>query len=267
YGPILIGMFFDLVLLGVGTMQVYIYYQTFKKDRMWIKYYIAVLFIANLVNSSFDMAFLYITLVKHFGAALTGFLGLMVQLFFGWRIFILTGSRILALLILLLSSAGFGGSLSGSIIANRMPTYAELHKVRPEAILWHVGTTMSFIIITASLVWFLRRHKTGFSDTDTAMDRIIRVSMQTGLVISVLGTVNIILFLTISDKSGAHLALNVVISKLYVNSLLSSLNMRRNWQFSSRYANSSSQNEGISLGTISRAHSHPQIFITVESHQ
>ncbi|KAH9933215.1 uncharacterized protein BXZ73DRAFT_101178 [Epithele typhae] len=73
YGPILIGVSFNILLYGIMITQTYIYFTTFKRDRTWMKALVGLLFLCDTVNSAFDLTFLYITLINNFGnvAALT----------------------------------------------------------------------------------------------------------------------------------------------------------------------------------------------------
>ncbi|KAJ6488054.1 hypothetical protein C8R45DRAFT_264917 [Mycena sanguinolenta] len=56
------------------------------------------------------------------------------------------------------------------------------------------------------------------------VDRIIRITLQTGLTTAVCAIADLILFL--ADPVGLHLAFNFPLCKLYTNSLFSSLNAR-----------------------------------------
>jgi len=61
------------------------------------------------------------------------------------------------------------------------------------------------------------------------VDRIIRVSVQTGLITSMVAIVDLVVFL--ADPTGTHLMLNFPLCKLYSNSLISSLNSRGGWKY------------------------------------
>ncbi|TFY73968.1 hypothetical protein EWM64_g10044 [Hericium alpestre] len=107
YGPILAGTYLNILLYGVTVAQVYLYCKTFKKDRLWMRFYILTLFLADTLNTAFCMVLLYTSLINQFGdvvalqkanwlmasePALTGIIGAMVQLFFAWRVKVLTNS-------------------------------------------------------------------------------------------------------------------------------------------------------------------------------
>ncbi|KAK0194374.1 hypothetical protein F5146DRAFT_998774 [Armillaria mellea] len=69
-----------------------------------------------------------------------------------------------------------------------------------------------------------RGQKTGFKRSDDLVNKIIRITVQTGLITSVCALVDLITFLSL--PSGIHLIFNLPLSKLYINSLMSSLNSR-----------------------------------------
>ncbi|KAJ7270637.1 hypothetical protein B0H12DRAFT_970855, partial [Mycena haematopus] len=76
-----------------------------------------------------------------------------------------------------------------------------------------------------------RKHRTGCNATDTKVDRIIRLTIQTGMITSICSVIDLGLFL--GDVSGlfvVHLLFNLPLAKLYSNSLMSSLNARGGWR-------------------------------------
>lgn len=40
FGPMLIGVFINMILYGVLVVQAWAYYQTYKRDAIWIKYFV-----------------------------------------------------------------------------------------------------------------------------------------------------------------------------------------------------------------------------------
>ncbi|KZP33396.1 hypothetical protein FIBSPDRAFT_1035981 [Athelia psychrophila] len=77
-------------------------------------------------------------------------------------------------------------------------------------------------------IWF--KSKTGFSSTSNdIVNKIIRLTVQTGAITAIWAAIDLIVYLT--DNTGTHLIFNVPLSKLYSNSLMSSLNTRKGWNF------------------------------------
>ncbi|THU82510.1 hypothetical protein K435DRAFT_766533 [Dendrothele bispora CBS 962.96] len=283
-GPLLIGWMGNLFLFGVATVQCYIYMTSFKQDRLWTKIYVSVLYSANIANTIFLAVYLYNTLIKHFSdveglasvdwlfatdPVMTGFIAAQVQLFFVWRVKVLTGSTVAALATLVPTVAGFIGSLASSISIRTFNKFAEFNGFKGWVITWLVGETMADLMITTVLVTYLSKQKSGFKGSNELIDRIIRSTVQTGAVTSIFATIDLILFLVFPDN-GLHLIFNVPLAKLYTTMLMSSLNSRKGWQYSSndngKMGSRPYTNAGI--GTTSFRNGRPaQIVVHVDAHE
>ncbi|KAJ3503255.1 hypothetical protein NLJ89_g8515 [Agrocybe chaxingu] len=263
HGWMFIGFLINAFLLGLMTAQVYIYYSTYKRDRPWIKIFVAVLYVADIFNTIVIFAYLYRSLITFFGdepnlgksdwlfaaePASTGVIAMMVQLFFAWRAYSLTKSVINGCAIAALAITGGVSSIVTGFEVGRSATFVEFDAFRHTVILWLVASVVCDILITLTLVTFLeeklfwvhptlvshrfleqQKHKTGFQRSDLMIDRIIRVVVQTGLLTMIVATVDLIVYLV--DPSGTHLMINYPLAKLYSNSLMSSLNSRKGWKF------------------------------------
>ncbi|TFK52444.1 hypothetical protein OE88DRAFT_1657711 [Heliocybe sulcata] len=288
HGPALIGLFFNILLYGIMITQTFLYYNTFKKDRLWMKIFVMVLFIADTLNSVFDCAWIYQSLIVNFGnspylasadwvfgtdPAVTGIISTMVQLFFAWRIWVLTGRMSLALVIAFLSIVSGLSGLGTSIAVGIIPQFVRFQKFQVIVIMWLLTTCICDVAITAVLTWHLRRHKTGFPATDDVVNKIIRLTVQTGMITAIVAIIDLGMFL--GSPTGLHLSFNFPLSKLYTNSLMSTLNSRSGW---GRY-NKTTQDtdEGPNHISIPRdirknevvqlSQSRPEVFVHVESHR
>ncbi|THH28270.1 hypothetical protein EUX98_g5918 [Antrodiella citrinella] len=162
-----------------------------------------------------------------------------------------------------------------------VPEFMHFQNFKAIVIVWLACSAVADTAITIALVWHLRRHRTGFSGTDDAVNRIIRLTVQTGLVTALCAIVDLVLFL--ASSSGFHLIFNLPLSKLYTNSLMSSLNSRAGWKYGSNVGGPGNVNVGIDLeigGTSSErrrrsttqktSHVTPQkpqqVYIDIESH-
>ncbi|KDR82550.1 hypothetical protein GALMADRAFT_830088 [Galerina marginata CBS 339.88] len=213
HGPILIGFTFNAILLGVMMTQVYIYYTSFKRDKIWIKIFVAVLFFFNILNTACDAAYIYEALIIHFGdtaylnvvtwlfdtdPAITGVIVSSVQTFFAWRIYLLTKNWILPLVIVTTAISGGVTAILTPVEVAKAPFFVDLI-----------------------------RSKTGFERSDMLIDKIIRITIQTGLVTAIVATINLLVYLL--NPTGLHLLFNFPLAKLYSNSLMSTLNSRGIW--------------------------------------
>ncbi|KAI0089318.1 hypothetical protein BDY19DRAFT_137487 [Irpex rosettiformis] len=244
WAPIFIGTIFNVMLYGIMILQTYLYFTVYKRDRIWMKAYVALLFVCDSINCAFAIALVYIPFIKQFGnqnalanatwlsaadPAMTGIIACFVQLFFAWRIKVLTGSWPLVLVIASFSITQMFGGLGTAIGMHTVPEYTEFQRLQVIVIIWLAASALTDTIITVSLVGYLGMHKTGFSSTDDSINRIIRLTVQTGMVTAVCAIVDLICFLV--TPNGLHLAFNIPLSKLYTNSLMSSLNSRAGWGY------------------------------------
>ncbi|KAI3619341.1 hypothetical protein WG66_012808 [Moniliophthora roreri] len=310
HGPMFIGGVLTILLFGISVTQTYIYWDAYKnKDRWFIKYFVLLLFIADVVHCVFIVVYLYDAVIKHFDdvsflatsnwvfntePALSGMISGMVQAFFGWRVKVLTGSWILLAIIQFCSAAAFLMGIATAIACGIVKSFADFQKFQVVVIIWLVCATLADIIITVTLVIHLKRHKTGFKNTDSHLDRIIRCNDRSdwscnrrlgdGRSIGVpIGPYRNVRY-SVPDRTDSpldanetcrHLIFNCVLPKLYTNSLLSSLNSRGGWRYndSENTSTKHSQNDiglrrfGPSENVVNLSSSRPEVFVHVESRE
>ncbi|KZT09390.1 uncharacterized protein LAESUDRAFT_748519 [Laetiporus sulphureus 93-53] len=285
YGPIFVGCVLNILLYGIMITQTFLYFTVYKRDKLWMKLFVGLLFLCDTLNCAFDIAFVYMPLVNGFGdikslnyaswvfgtdPAMTAFIAMFVQMFFAWRVKVLTGSIPAVLFIMFCSFCQWCGGLGTSIAVGMIPEFTHFQQFEVIVIIWLAFSAVADSAITTALVWHLRKHRTGFSQTDDIVNKIIRLTVQTGLITALCAIIDLILFL--ATPAGLHLIFNLPLSKLYTNSLMSSLNSRAGWKYG---------NVGASTGAseISRANMKglsmhgdmgkrgQEVFIDVESHE
>jgi len=299
HGPVLIGFTFNAILLGVMITQVYLYYTSFKKDKIWIKIFVAVLLFFDILNTACDAAYLYEALIVHFGdftylgvvtwlfdtdPAITGFIVTAVQSFFAWRIYVLTKNWIFPAVILATAITGGITAILTPVKVAREPFFIDLIAAKVTIIIWLSAEVLGDILITVILVTYLSKHKTGFERSDMLVDRIIRLTIQTGLITAVVATVNLLVYLL--DPTGMHLLFNFPLCKLYSNSLMSTLNSRGIWMSgpSGLTGKGGTDDHTISMNNIQSYRApvpppmkpseiinysakHTEVYVNVESHE
>ncbi|KAJ3559461.1 hypothetical protein NM688_g334 [Phlebia brevispora] len=288
YGPIFVGVVLNILLYGIMITQTFLYFTVYKKDKIWMKLFVASLFICDTLNTCFDITFLYEPLVNQFGnddalasatwvfatdPAMTAIIALLVQSFFAWRVKVLTNNMIVTCVVVFCSICQCCGGLGTAIAVGIVPRFTEFHKFEVIVVVWLAFSAVTDTLITLALVWHLRRHKTGFSSTDDVVNKIIRLTVQTGMITAVCAIVDLIAFL--ATPTGIHLIFNLPLSKLYTNSLMSSLNSRAGWKYGSGIGrglngeSSGTQSEMGRQGIHLSEHHRPvqQVFIDVESHE
>ncbi|TEB30708.1 hypothetical protein FA13DRAFT_1710327 [Coprinellus micaceus] len=229
----LIGFTLNAILYGIMITQVYLYSTKYKKDPMFLKLLVrdrdlaissmAEHRTADTVNTIFDFMYLYNGLILKFGdmlslekadwlfatdPAITGIIATTVQLFFAWRIRVLTKNWLFVGLVASLAVAGVVGSIVTAWEVGRTPNFVDFRNFKVVVILWLASESLGDILITAILVTYLwKRHKTGFKNSDMIVDRIIR-----GLLTSLVAILDLVFFL--ADPNGT-------------------LNSRKGWRISS----------------------------------
>ncbi|KAI0089826.1 hypothetical protein BDY19DRAFT_941020 [Irpex rosettiformis] len=274
----------NILLYGIMMTQCFFYYSRYPGDKPWIKGLVTVLLCIDTVNSMFDIWWIYDTLILKFGdfqaletaswlfctdPAIVGVTATIVQLFFAWRVKALTNNMWMVSIIVVTAMASIFGGLGTSIAIHMIPRWDEFHKFQVVVIVWLICAAVCDILITVSLTWHLRRHRTGFAGTDDLLNRIIRLTVQNGLITAVWASTDLVAYL--ATTSGLHLAFNVPLAKLYTNSLMSSLNSRAGLKYSTSGGTEKSQVEGDTrrhnVVNITASTTRPEVFIHVESHE
>ncbi|KDQ23256.1 hypothetical protein PLEOSDRAFT_1108892 [Pleurotus ostreatus PC15] len=279
HGPIFIGFVIKTILYGLILLQAYLYYVTFKKDRLWLKLLIAFLVVADTVNIVFDVVYIYTALIIHFNdpaylananwlfatdPAINGITTATVQLFFAWRVKVLTGNIWLVSLITITSISSGLCAIGAAAATEWVPQFVNFQKFEVVVIIWLAGSAVSDVVITAAMTWYLvsisfRWRCSGALTAGSTAPTQIRIwvirpmTIQTGFLQAVFAIIDLIFFLV--DPSGTHLIFNWILSKLYSNAILSSLNSRSGWKFGS------TDNGNLSAGLSSTRRGVSTLFV------
>ncbi|KEP52245.1 putative transmembrane protein [Rhizoctonia solani 123E] len=149
------------------------------------------------------------------------------QGFFTWRINRLTGCKWLSGGIALIIAMQFAAGAASTIGAFIVVDFMRFGELKAQISLWLVTSALADTAITITLSWYLHSNRTGFSRTDDIITKLIRITVQTGLITTVWALVDLIMFLAVPNP--LHLMFNLPLPKLYSISLLSTLNARGGW--------------------------------------
>ncbi|KDQ58623.1 hypothetical protein JAAARDRAFT_674729 [Jaapia argillacea MUCL 33604] len=240
-GPIFVGTILNVFLMGVMCVQCTLYFTTFKQDRKGIQPLVWSLLVADTVNTAFLVAVLYGDVITNFGdlnaaehttwpatagPLLNTIIATCVQCFFARRVYFLTPHRWVVIPIAIGISLQFVGGITVTIISNLLPNVVEWNEPRMKIPLITnvaLGAVVDSLI-TAILTWTLRQSRTGISITDHLVTKLIRLTVQTGMVTTAVAVIDLILFL--SSSYPFHLITGLILAKVYTNSLMSTLNAR-----------------------------------------
>ncbi|KAJ7246820.1 hypothetical protein B0H12DRAFT_1125914 [Mycena haematopus] len=239
YGPLLIGVFFNMILYGVLITQHLAYSQSARKDPLWMSALVWGVFIIETANTVFDMHIMFQPLILNYGGIPHDLPTLFVtqplcvlivafpiQLFFMWRINVLTGNTIIPAVILVFSLVSLAGGIWTTVMVRVVVTFENIPQLYRSAEVWLISAAVTDLCIAVALAIALRSKKTGFAPTDTVVDKIIRMTVQTGVLTSLFSILDVVCFLTFKGDT-INFIWNIPLSKLYANCLLSTLNARR----------------------------------------
>jgi len=241
-GPILLGTVLNVWLYGIMVTQTTMYYVTFKRDHRWIKILVAWLFLIDTLNTAFDIGLVWRYTITLFGKTediahshwlfnvepvMTTTISSTTQCFFAWRIARLTGYPWIGYAIgfsaLIQWASGLGTTIGTWILVD----FNRFQLLRPAVITWLGLSTITDIVITCILSWYLHTHRTGFSKTDDIIARLVRLTVQTGLITTVWAAIDLVVYL--ASPTNLHVFFQLPLCKLYTNTLMSTLNSRGGW--------------------------------------
>ncbi|THU82109.1 hypothetical protein K435DRAFT_872662 [Dendrothele bispora CBS 962.96] len=248
------------LLMGIIIMQVYVYYMSFPRDKLWIKAAVYTLFALDLVQTVAVTDSSWSFLITGWGrpehlhitewgfAFIPFFCGICsagVQLFFAWRIRSLASrsseKKVFLPIVVVIVCASFTQSIASVVASARWSTINdifEFHLIFAAVSVWLVGSAVTDVIIAISMIYLLNsaRSKTrqapltsNIRRTDHLLSRLIRNSIETGSITAGAAILDVIFFLTMNETS-IHFAFSVSLSKLYTNTLYASLNARVSFQ-------------------------------------
>ncbi|KAL9712376.1 hypothetical protein Ac2012v2_003613 [Leucoagaricus gongylophorus] len=241
------------------VIQVYLYSVKYRRDRLWIKLFVLIVFVLDTINSVCDCVYLYDSLILHFTdtqflntanwvfatalilrpapakePAFTGVIAALVQVFFAWRVTSLTKKWILGSIVTLGALVGGAlGIVTGCEVLKTLhftefQDFKVSNNLFQSTILIDLTPDCRYFLACNSGIgryhhyndvgWAFRNQKTGFRQSDLMVDRIIRVTIQTGFITSVFAVVDLTVYL--ADVSCAHLVYQQKDSSKHVNSQL-----------------------------------------------
>ncbi|KAK0226532.1 hypothetical protein IW262DRAFT_1238775, partial [Armillaria fumosa] len=239
-----VGYLLNWGLFGTLSIQLYLYYLAFPKDRQFVK---------SLVYGIYIVEFVQTILVAHDAFAVFGYgfgdLEALTQMHFNWlilpiviaigttaasvgqvfyayRIYILSRSRIVPAFVFCVSLT----SAVASIITGANSFQGDVTKANDRTIsisggIVCGGSALCDIVIALCMTYYLMRSKTGLRSTQILLTKIIRLTIETGSVTAIAALVTVILFFVFPHQT-FYVAPSLVISKLYANSICMVLNSR-----------------------------------------
>ncbi|KAH8825036.1 hypothetical protein DL96DRAFT_156809 [Flagelloscypha sp. PMI_526] len=240
-GPLLLGFSIDLYLYGIVSYQ-YLAYKTMKfADPIWLRTLVALLFVVDTLQTSAEFyaiwyfavenytnpsVFGHIIWVTPLGGICTTISSITVQGFLIHRLHRLTKQFWLCIFLIFAASAASLFAVIDSIMVSILVDMTKFGALIPLSVAWLIIEAGVDIIITVVLSRALWRSKTGFTRTNTVVNRCVRASIQSGFFSSVFA-IAIILAFAFWPSTYLFAIFGWPLGRIYSNSLLYTLVARR----------------------------------------
>ncbi|KAK0222792.1 hypothetical protein EDD85DRAFT_1027972 [Armillaria nabsnona] len=235
-GPLVVAYLLHWGLFGTLSVQLYLYYLAFPKDRKSTKYLVYGGYIIEFVQTMLFTHDAFATFGYGFGdvEALTrvhfywftvpimsAVVVCVGQVFYAYRIFMLSKSRIVPLFVICLSLTNSVAAIITGAYCFPTGSITELNnrKMSISVGIWCVASALCDIIIA------LMRSNTGFRRTRILVSKLIRLTIETGTVTAVVVLLGLVLFFVFPHQTFYGTA-SAILPKLYANGILMVLNSR-----------------------------------------
>jgi hypothetical protein len=240
-GPLLLGYLFSYGLQGILIVQIYIYYTNFPNDRAWLKALVWMLFVVECLGTIFGTHAAWKALGAGWGdlealhkpvwsftafPPICGFVAFSVHSFFCWRIWVLGRQLVIPCLVVAVSLTQCVSAFYTGVKFAIIGDFQRIKLLTSYIIIWLGGSAICDSIIAITMVTFLfRARNSAFQDTNTVLNRLITLTVETGMATALATLVEIIL-LVASSHNNLHFLVCIMLAKLYSNTLLATLNAR-----------------------------------------
>ncbi|KAJ8501418.1 hypothetical protein ONZ51_g571 [Trametes cubensis] len=249
-GPLLIGVILAAVMYGVSCSQMYYYYTRYPRDPWHIKLLLKVtaVWTTDSIHQALISHSVYWYLITEYGnptalgllsktiiveVFFNAFTGLFVQSFFAARVWKLSGKKLyLVIPVAILVAGEFSVAMAYSIKALYLNTFVDLVQIKASRPFPHTQIRINAfaaagdVTIAAILCTILHQSRTGFSKSNTLINRLMVFAVNTGLLTSVCACLSLITILALPNTF-VYICFFFLVGRLYSNSLMATLNARK----------------------------------------
>ncbi|KAK0223758.1 hypothetical protein IW262DRAFT_1458791 [Armillaria fumosa] len=241
-GPFIVGFLLNWGLFGTLSVQLYLYYLAFPNDRRLLKNIIYGVYIIESVQTILVAHDAFATFGYGFGDihALTrmNYFWLTVpvmsavvagvgQVFYAYRIFVLSEPRIIPIFIICVSLTGSVAAMTTGIYSFQAGdlTKTNNRKTQIAAGIWCGAAALCDILIAVCMTYYLMRSAINFHRTRMLVTKIIRLTIETGSVTAVAALLSFILYIATPHQT-FYITPALLLPKLYANTVYMVLNSR-----------------------------------------
>ncbi|EIW82795.1 hypothetical protein CONPUDRAFT_163867 [Coniophora puteana RWD-64-598 SS2] len=239
------GFQLNWALQGILTAQVYFYYSASFKDNNWVKTAVYGNYILELIQTGFAAHDSYIYFARDWGdvniirtpninwvcfVSLAAIVASITQLFYAWRIYVLSRSKCLLIAVASLSALQLVSGIAAGVLDKVYDEYTSLLESYRALVAmtetWLALSAACDILILIVMVYFLYTHRSSSEKTMRLVNRVIKIIVETNLLTASVSIAFIVLYRFYLETGHAFVAVGFVLPKLYSNSLLAILNNR-----------------------------------------
>ncbi|KAF9038531.1 hypothetical protein BJ165DRAFT_395590 [Panaeolus papilionaceus] len=236
-GVLILGVFLNTYLYGIVTYQYFAYFNTQFKDPLWVKGTVCALFVIDSVHSASLVQMVWYFTIQNYGRPeallvavwtygftvfITALVALFTQIFLSYRILRMTRSVYVYAMTLGLAIVSFGLGIACTTKTWLVKTVFEFPEINGFLAAWLSLQVAVDAIICGILVYHLTQSRTGFERSDTAINRLMRTSIQTGVFSGFFSIMGLVFFVA-QPNTQMYCFFGLPISRLYTNTLMDTL--------------------------------------------
>ncbi|KAJ7437505.1 hypothetical protein FB451DRAFT_1305451 [Mycena latifolia] len=241
-GPMVLGLMFQQLLLGIIFIQTYQYFSRYyHRDPMFYLALVGALFLLNVLEGAMAFDVIYRTFIIHYNdyaffdlqtwtmwsqPGITAFAGFLAQLFFTERCVTFTKTAFYVVLLLaLLILFSLGSGIAVSVFFFKVKLFSALAKIPIPISCWLISTAVTDVIIASILCIKLFKTKSTIPRTESVISKLIRLSAETSAVTGVVAILNLLLYI-LKQQTAYHLLPQGLMATLYMLTVLVTLMKR-----------------------------------------
>ncbi|KAH9018812.1 hypothetical protein EDB83DRAFT_2528377 [Lactarius deliciosus] len=262
FGAAFVGLFVSTVLLGWTIAQTWSYFWNYRnRDSKSLKFFIAFLIFMDALHTIICAYAIYWYLILNFGnfeslrdgmwamdvrhpelsyylhshsryfcltqlqIIFSVIIGSSVQFYYARRVYVLSRSIILPVLIVVVVVLGSGAGVYMTVDQFASKQFSSVHSSAWPSYMALGAVALADGLVATSMCRSLYRRRTGFAKTDSIILTLMAYGIGSGLLTSLLGITSAISFIVV-PTTFISLAFSWAMSKCYVSSLLTMLNSR-----------------------------------------
>ncbi|KAH9940619.1 hypothetical protein B0H21DRAFT_824746 [Amylocystis lapponica] len=159
---------------------------------------------------------------------MSGFIAAIVQIFFAWRIYMISRSRIMMGVIVLCAIGQFAIATVDGVLLFKSMAGSAGSKTHLTPIISASLATSAFVDVLIAIVMtrLLFKARTGIAHSDDVVNRLIQLVIETGTLTATVDIIYMVLLIASPSDTLLYQCPSFFLAKLYANTLLVNLNNR-----------------------------------------